>query len=91
MAPGLRALGEALLPATELETGTKLHLSDLAAACRHAPCLLLRVAPLLRMCEEERGGEVHLGDAEVFGIGGALISLSSGLDPLPGTPPDLTA
>ena len=45
MTPGLRALGEALLPATKLETGTKLHLSDLAAACRHGPCLLLWVTP----------------------------------------------
>ena len=36
---GLHALGRALMPATELETGTRLCLEDLAAACRHAPLL----------------------------------------------------
>ena len=59
---GLQALGRALMPATELETGTKLRLEDLAAACRQAHSEIVAV---VEDVEESEPGDSPDEDSDV--------------------------
>lgn len=59
---GLEALGKALMPATQLETGTKLRLEDLAAACRQAQS---EVAAVVEDVEEPEPGDGPDEDSDV--------------------------
>ena len=59
---GLQALGSALMPATELETGTKLRIEDLAAACRQAHS---EIAKVVEDVEEFEPGDSPDEDSDV--------------------------